>query len=337
MRKITVLMPVYNAESYLEEAIESILQQSFKDFNLLIINDGSTDESENIITKFMKLDDRIIYEKNRTNIGLIKTLNRGINLVNTEYLVRMDSDDVAHTKKLEAQLKYMEENKEVNIVGTQSFNFSDTDQKRKRKILPTKSKRINTFLLFSSPLIHPSVMMRTSFLKKESLYYDEDYIGMEDYELWTRVASQTYIKNLKKALIDYRLNLNGITQVESKNVNERSKLAINIYHKYMNSNGIAINKDELIEYRKLVNLTLDIIDQDSTSALSQTILKIRGQLNSDMFDRKYFEYTVNRYYRINAQSRDLTYKQSIDLYNKIFNKEIKMDFLNKIVLFLRTT
>ena len=100
---LTVLMPVYNSEKYLAEAIESILSQSYTDFEFLIINDGSTDRSETIIKSYN--DKRIIYIKNKSNLGLIKTLNKGISLVKTKYLARMDSDDKSHPERLKKQIQ----------------------------------------------------------------------------------------------------------------------------------------------------------------------------------------------------------------------------------------
>ncbi len=122
--KVTVLMPVYNAEKYLKTAIESILKQTFSDFELLIINDGSTDGSEEIIRSFN--DKRIRLFNNEQNLGIIKTLNKGLNLAKGEYIIRMDADDISLPDRLELQVKYMEENPGIGISGTQARIFGDT-------------------------------------------------------------------------------------------------------------------------------------------------------------------------------------------------------------------
>ena len=116
MPKITVLMPVYNGEKYLRESVDSILNQTFTDFELLIINDGSTDSSMEILNSYS--DSRIRIVTNEVNLRLIKTLNKGIDLATGEYIARMDCDDIADPKRLEIQLQYMEKHPDVAVCGT---------------------------------------------------------------------------------------------------------------------------------------------------------------------------------------------------------------------------
>ncbi|NGP46765.1 glycosyltransferase family 2 protein [Bacillaceae bacterium SIJ1] len=156
-KKVTVLMPVYNGAKYLSEAIESILNQTYKEFDLLIINDGSTDNSEEIINRFS--DDRIKYIANDKNIGLIRTLNKGICLVRSEYIARMDADDISLPMRLEKQIKFMDEHQDIAVSGTSVLVFNEKGTIGK-SIVSKDSNEIKTRLLFHCALMHPSVIIR---------------------------------------------------------------------------------------------------------------------------------------------------------------------------------
>lgn len=163
--KVTVLMPVYNGEEYLREAIESILFQSFGNFEFLIIDDGSTDDSINIIASYT--DPRIRVITNGENIGIARALNKGIELARGKYIARMDSDDISLPKRFEKQVDFLDKNPEIGIVGSWIKTFGG----RKTIILahPCNPEMVRIFFLFDSPLAHPTVMMRREFLKKNNL------------------------------------------------------------------------------------------------------------------------------------------------------------------------
>lgn len=233
MARVTVLMPVYNGESYLREAIESILNQTYKDFELLIINDGSTDKSLEIINSFQ--DSRIRLVNNEVNLKLIRTLNKGLDLATGEYIARMDSDDIAHPRRLELQVKTMDEDKEIVICGT-SLRF--IGKRFSFPFLVEGTENIKNYLVVKNCLIHPSVMIRNSIFKKENIYYDEAFIHAEDYELFQRVSSKYKVVNLKHPLLFYRLSPTGISRIHEI---EQKKMEISISMKALQ--GIGINFD----------------------------------------------------------------------------------------------
>ncbi len=175
---VTVLMPVYNGEKYLGEAIESILSQSFTDFEFLIINDGSTDRTEEIILNYS--DQRIRYVKNNMNSRLIANLNKGIQLAQGKYIVRMDADDVSMPQRIAEQVAYMETHPEITVAGSWITKIP-SGNKIKFETNPTLLK---TLLLFSCHLNHPSVIIRTDFLRNHQLAYNPDALHAEDYALW---------------------------------------------------------------------------------------------------------------------------------------------------------
>lgn len=224
--RISVLMPVYNSEKYLKESIDSILNQTYNNFEFIIIDDGSTDKSNEIIKSYT--DTRIRLIENKENLGLIKSLNKGILEVQTDYIARMDSDDISDLSRLEKQLKFMEENKEIGVCGT---NYKVIDQEFISNH-PLKHVDIKeAFLHLGSVIAHPSVMIRTNVLKENNIKYDPRFQHMEDFRLWEQLLSLTQFANLAEPLLNYRRHENQISSTK------RDVIAIN--HKLVQSCLIA--------------------------------------------------------------------------------------------------
>ncbi|EFM11433.1 glycosyl transferase family 2 [Paenibacillus curdlanolyticus YK9] len=207
--RVTVLMPVYNGEKYLNQAIESILTQTYTDFELLIIDDASVDSSVELVRSYN--DKRIKLVRNTVNMNLIATLNKGLKLANGEYIVRMDQDDISFPNRLKVQVEFMDLNKEVAISGSWIKTFGT---KKSRVIKPpTSYKDIKSNLIFGNCLAHPSVIMRKSSLDKFGLSYNQKFIHAEDYELWQRASLLVEVRNIPKVLLKYRINEQGISRV----------------------------------------------------------------------------------------------------------------------------
>ena len=206
--KISVLMPVYNSQDYIDESIESILNQTFGDFEFIIINDGSTDNTADIIRRYK--DARIRFIDNKQNRGLIAVLNQGLDLCNGEYIARMDSDDISLPTRFEKQIAYMDANPDVGILGTAGQNFgANNDVNYSPDIVDAIE------LLKNVGFYHPSVMMRKSVLDKYNLRYDPNYYLVEDYELWTRALHVTKLRNLPDVLIKYRVHSSSVSNANS--------------------------------------------------------------------------------------------------------------------------
>jgi glycosyltransferase involved in cell wall biosynthesis len=200
--KITVLMPVYNGDKYLKEAINSILRQTFPSFEFLIINDGSKDKSLEIIRSYT--DARIRLVENEKNLGLIKTLNKGIDLARGEYIARMDCDDVSLPDRLAKQFFFMDTHKKVGVCGTWFKTIGG--QKNIVARYASAQDVIYCALLFNSILAHPTVIMRRKYFQDNNLYYDPSYIHAEDYELWTEAIKYFEISCINDALLLYRVH-----------------------------------------------------------------------------------------------------------------------------------
>lgn len=206
--RVTVLMPVYNGEEHLREAIESILAQTFEDFEFLIVNDGSTDRSAEVIGAYR--DPRIRLVHNEANSGLIATLNRGLELAAGEFICRMDQDDISLPERIARQTAFMESHPEIGACGAWFRKFGTGRGKVVR--WQTDPAGIRCGLLFDSMLGHPTVMLRQESLAKYDLYYDPAYKNAEDYALWTKVAEHCDLANLGEVLLLYRVHPAQITQ-----------------------------------------------------------------------------------------------------------------------------
>jgi hypothetical protein len=206
--KVTVLMPVFNGEAHLREAVESILAQTFTDFEFLVVDDGSTDRSAEIIAAFR--DPRIRLLSNDGNHGLIFTLNRGIDLATGKYLARMDCDDISLPERLAHQVAFMESNPEIGICGTWFRKFGT----KKDKVVRWQAApdHIRCGLLFDAMVGHPTVVMRRELLIRHDLHYDPAYKNAEDFELWVRASQYCDLANLDEVLLRYRVHPAQVTQ-----------------------------------------------------------------------------------------------------------------------------
>lgn len=203
MPKISVIMPVYNAkEEYLREAIDSILSQTYNDFEFIIVNDGSTNNSEEVILSFK--DKRIKYVK-KENGGVASALNRGLDEANGEYIARMDSDDISLPERFEKQINFLEKHPDISILGTAFEIFG----KENFTISHIENPKILDF--YQGCFVgHPTVMFRKFDFNKYDLKYNPDY-KCEDYELWSRAVKSLKIYNLPEVLFRYRSHTNNIS------------------------------------------------------------------------------------------------------------------------------
>jgi len=198
---ISVLMPAYNAEKYIGEAISSVLNQTFGDFELIVINDGSTDKTEEIILSFS--DPRIRYVKNETNLKLIATLNKGIDLANGKYIARIDADDICLPNRFEKQMDFFEKHPDYALCGSWAYLINVKGEEIGQIKFIDSHNLLQISLLFSCPVIHPSVMVRTEIFKQ--FKYSNIALHCEDIELWIRIINfGLKIANIPEYLIKYR-------------------------------------------------------------------------------------------------------------------------------------
>jgi glycosyltransferase involved in cell wall biosynthesis len=204
---VTVLMPLFNGKTYLSEAIESILGQTFGDFELLVIDDGSTDEGPNIVKGYR--DQRIRLIANDENLGIAATLNRGIGLARGKYVARMDCDDISLPHRLEKQFAFMEAHPDVGVCGSRVRRIG-----AKKGLWKVKSRdeAIKSRLLFENAMAHPSVMIRKSVLVDHNLRYDPALRCSQDYAFWVDLSRLSRLANLEQVLVNYRVHASQISE-----------------------------------------------------------------------------------------------------------------------------
>ncbi len=212
MPKVSILMPVYNAEQYLSQALDSIVSQSFEDWELILINDGSTDRSESIIMDYD--DERIFYIKNPVNLKLIKTLNKGIDYCGGQYIARMDADDICHPDRLKRQVEFLDSHPQVLMCGTAATVIDNSRKKTGNIHNLTSDDYLQINLMFSPSFIHPSMMIRNEVLKQSK--YDEAYKHVEDYDLWCRIAKLGKVANIDDELLQYRWHDSNVSVLNSE-------------------------------------------------------------------------------------------------------------------------
>lgn len=211
--KISVIMPAYNAEAYISDAIESILVQTYGDFEFIIMDDGSKDRTLEIIKKYD--DSRIRLIQNESNLGIIKTLNKGISESRGKYIARMDADDVSLPERFRLQVEFLEANPQVALVGGQ-FSYIDGNGKIfAHEKVPTDNDTLQKQLLKYCCFAHPTVMINATVLK-EIGGYNEQTRHAEDYELWLRIAEIHKLANLSESILLYRVHLNQISITKVK-------------------------------------------------------------------------------------------------------------------------
>jgi glycosyltransferase involved in cell wall biosynthesis len=210
---VSVLMSVYNGERYLAEAVESILRQTFTDFEFIVINDGSSDDSADILSQYELLDKRlhVFHQENR---GLIASLNRGIGLAKGKYLARMDADDISLPDRLRRQVEVLEEHPDLVIVGTARYMIDETGNRTGVSYPFVTDTGIRWGLLFGSSFVHSTVMLRADILRQQGLSYDVDAFCVEDYDLWSRLMRFGRGYNIPELLQEYRYHTGQITQLE---------------------------------------------------------------------------------------------------------------------------
>jgi glycosyltransferase involved in cell wall biosynthesis len=235
--RVTVLVPVYNGAAYLDEAVRSVLDQTFTDFELLIIDDGSTDRSVEIIRGFA--DPRIRLERNERNLGLIATLNKGLGLAAGDYVARMDCDDVSLPNRLARQVDFMDRHPEVGMAGSWFERLENGGSKRVET--PVGDGDIRYFLIFDNTFLHSSMIFRREFLEHHRLRYDPGFVHAEDYEFWVRCGAYTRLANIPEVLVRYRFHPGNIS---SQFRAEQGATADRVRIRHLESLGIRPGRDE---------------------------------------------------------------------------------------------
>lgn len=249
--KVTVLMPVYNGEKYLREAIDSVMNQTFTDFELLILNDGSTDDSLEIMKAYD--DPRIRLIQNDDNLGLVATRNKGLSNARGEHIALLDCDDIAYPERLAKQVDFLDRHPEFGMIGSWIEVIDQKSRPTGEVVKHTACpEEISPLLLFHNYFAQSSLMIRKSALPDEHYRL---YPVAEDYDLWVRMAKKSMAWNLPKFLVKYRVHSFSTT---SENTEEMEKCVRQIISEQLNMIELKPTAYELDIHRSIENLSFSV-------------------------------------------------------------------------------
>jgi glycosyltransferase involved in cell wall biosynthesis len=302
---ISVIIPVYNSQKYLDKAIKSILNQTFKDFELLIIDDGSSDDSIKIILSFN--DDRIkIFRKEHR--GLVETLNFGIRQSRAEWIAIMHSDDISDCRRLELQYNYIKDRKNV-VVGSSYYVINENDKILFKTLLPEQNNEIKEKLLMQNVIIHSSVMFNSEHIKNHGAY--NPIKNTEDYDLWLRLFRDTKFYNFPVPLLYYRKH-DGSLSSSRKNKKYTGKQC---YYVLKRNADNLISRNDLEIFEGIWNVLYNsvsagrelILKNILNSAVSKRLkmkyllMSLLGRNLIDLY--YYFNPKLRLYYKFNSEER----------------------------------
>lgn len=223
---ISVILPVYNAEDFIGEAIQSILNQTYTNFELIILHDGSNDNTLHVIQQIT--DPRIILVNDGQNKGLVHRLNQGIDLAKGQYIARMDADDISTPDRFEKQVNILNNQPEIGIVSSWFKLLGGSNKVIKQ---PISSGKILFSLLYSCPVTHPAVMLRAELLNNAR--YHAEFFPVEDYHLWYMLSDKTFFYNIPEVLLHYRVHNQSVSKLQqTKQDNMTKGIMKMVYQKY---------------------------------------------------------------------------------------------------------
>lgn len=314
-------MPVYNGQLYVHDAVASMLGQTYQDFDLLVVDDGSTDETLQILQAFD--DERLIIEKNPQNMGIVKTLNKGLEMITGEYIIRMDADDIAKPTRIEKQVAYMDAHPEVGASSGAAIVFKE-EKAISRLNMPIGVKKARTELLFKSPLIHPAAIIRNKTIKHNGIHYREELKATEDYGFWQDISFVSNIDNLGKIVLRYRDNEHGISNVSRKNQDARDRAHYAIYEEHFNQLGLKLTEKQLDMWRQWNTGNAIFNDLESLKTMGALFANLKARLKHSRYDLLYFDKRMSVRFRTCAEKNKLSVKEMLTLHKEFFSDSFSM-------------
>lgn len=320
--QLSVILPTYNCDSFIKECMDSLLGQSFTDFEVLVVDDASKDETVPIIQAYQ--DDRIKLHIKKQNSGYTDSLNWAIREARGNYIARMDGDDVCHPQRFEKQIDYLKNNPDVVILGTYA-QVIDSDFIFK---YPSDPAAMSTMLLFGNNMVHPSVMGTAAIFKNNP--YDRTREPAEDYDLWTRIATQGKTSNIPEILLYYRVHDQQVSMTKKQKQDQSARKSMrrmfdilefdkSIYEDHFVSNAIWPHREiDMQELKKGLQWFKEL--KDTRGFFDEVLLK-------STLSRK--RYNFIKFYAINSHLvKDGAYLNV--LFIKEFPKSAAEFYLNKI-------
>ena len=287
---LSVLMPVFNSERFVAEAIESILNQSFKDFEFLILDDASTDKSIEIVKDFEKKDPRIKVFQNEKNLGVVESRNKLINLSKGKYIAWLDSDDIALENRFEEEIRFLEEHPEIGMVGADAIIIDENGRKTGEWLFETEPQKLKIALFFHSPFLSSSVMIRRSCLPIE--LYDPKFPVAEDFDLYSKISEHFDVANISEFLVKYRINSKGLSK---SNTEKMEHLSVQVIKEHAERLGIKLEENVIKDLRKAKKAS-KIVFEEITEIEKSLILLKNLLLEKSHFDKTAICEVIQKYW-----------------------------------------
>lgn len=287
---VSVIIPCYNASKYVEQAVRSVMEQTYQNLEIICCDDCSTDNTLEILGRLASEDSRIKVIKNAANLKIVKTLNELIAVANGKYIARMDADDISLSERIEKQVSFLEDNQDFVMCGTNAFHINEDGIILGKTHLPISYESNRVLLPLYSTIYHPTVLINAKILKEE--LYSDQYPYAEDYELWTRLVFNRNLKlgNLPDYLFKYRVfNLQSCSVHRQEQIQSCGKVISNFTHFSDIEKKVVINicwqsdeKIELFEITKIVK-KINRLGMSSVEAYKKILLYIKRNYNMFVF------------------------------------------------------
>lgn len=288
MPSVSILMPVYNAEPYLSEAIQSMLNQTYTDFELIILDDCSTDGSADVVQTFS--DKRIIYHRNEVNSGLANNLNTGLKLAKGKYIARMDGDDISLPHRLQTQVDFLESHPDIDLCSCAMQMFGADNQLWIRDRDP---EQVKITMMFYSAVLHASSVFRKDVFEQNNLIYNQETFPAEDYDLWARAAFYCRMVNLPDVMYLYRMHRTQVTSTDPRSAEKCREIQI----RYLSKALPVLSEKEIVDF---VDGFIDykISEIASIKSVKNHYLKIiKANASTLFFDQKLLKVRLSKYFQ----------------------------------------
>lgn len=249
---VSVVLPCYNAENYITAAVNSMTDQTYRELEIIIIDDCSTDGSSEILRSLAAGDSRIKLLRNEINLKLVATLNKGISLATGKYILRMDADDISFPDRVEKQVRFMEKNPDIGISGTAILQFEE-GEKDIIMTLPSDDAVLKAKIFTSTIFFHPTVIIRRDILKTNNLEYNSSFHQAEDWGLWMEMVNKTRVGNIQEPLLKYRIVPGSETRIAAADNVKRSSVFCMLLKRKFEIDHLSLSDDEVKLYTYFVS------------------------------------------------------------------------------------
>lgn len=287
---LSVLMPVFNSELFVADAIKSILNQSFKDFEFLILDDCSKDKSLKIIKDLAKTDFKIKVFKNEKNLGVVESRNKLINFSKGKYIAWIDSDDIALENRFEKEIKFLEEHPEIGMVGAYPIIIDENGKETGKWLFETDPQKLKIEQFFHSPFLSSSVMIRKNCLPQN--FYDSRFPVSEDFDLYSKISEHSETANIPEFLVKYRINSKGLSK---SNTEKMEQLSVQVIKEHAGRLGIKLEENTIKNLRK--PKTSSKIAFEEIAEIENSLILLKDLLlKNDRFEKTAVNEVIQKYW-----------------------------------------